>query len=122
MLTEDQLARKLRDSAEDFKRAAEGKNWGRAKALYNSALTVAVYMEIDPELKQELFGQYGGLEKDEPAPRAAFPRDLVSRVDLECCIKQHRGLEDKAIRLQGQSAKYYSDEDFCVRCKRRSRQ
>jgi hypothetical protein len=116
MLTEEKLVNKLQMTAEDFRAAVYAKNFLRAKALYNNALAVSVYVELDPAVRSELFGQHGGLEEDEESPKGLFPRWMVEQVDLECCIKRHKAYEDRTCRILGQSVKYYSDEDFCARC------
>lgn len=118
MLTEQEVIKKLHIQAEEFRQAVRHKNYMRAKALYNSARTVAVFMKLGGEEMSELFGQYGGLPDDEEAPQGLFPRDEVSRVDLECCIKRNKAYEDQACRKTGQPVSFYSDEDYCARCRK----
>jgi hypothetical protein len=116
MLTEDKLIEKLHRTAEQFKEAVREKKYFRAKALYNDALAVAVYVELDIEKRGELFGQYSGIPDDQEAPQGLFPRKDVSRVDLECCIKRNKAYEDRTCGIMGKPTQYYSDEDFCARC------
>jgi hypothetical protein len=121
VLTEDKLLEKLHITAEEFRAAVSNKDYMRAKALYNKALAVTVYVELGEAVTSELFGQYKGLDDDEEAPKGLFPRDDVSKVDLECCIKRHKAYEDRTCQEQGQPAHFYSDEDYCARCQKRNR-
>ena len=120
-MDEKQTVDKLKETAEDFMAAVEDKNYMRAKALYNKALTVATFMKIPKEAMEELFGKSaGGIADDEEAPDGLFRRAAVSRVDLECCIKRNQAYEDQACRRKGKTVRYYSDKDYCARCNKKS--
>jgi hypothetical protein len=119
MLTEDKLVKKLHRTAEQFRDAVREKKYDRAKALYNDALAVAVYVELDAEKRGELFGQYSDIPDDQEAPQGLFLRDDVSKVDLECCIQRNRAYEDRTCGIMGKPMQYYSDEDYCARCAKR---
>lgn len=115
MLTEQETMDKLHKTAEEFAKAANDKDYARAKSLYIKALAVATFMQIGQDKMSELFGQTGGPEEDEEAPQGLFKRDTVSKVDLECCIKRNKAYEDMTCRTG-----YYSDADYCARCKKRT--
>lgn len=120
MLTEQETIKKLHITAEEFESAARNKDYLRAKSLYNKALSVAVFMQIGQRDMSELFGQTGGLAEDEEAPQGLFRRDTVDRVNLECCIKRNKAYEDRTCQMSGWQDKYYSDEDYCAKCKKRT--
>ena len=120
MMDEQQTVDKLKETAEDFMEAVESKNYMRAKALYNKALTVATFMQIPKEAMAELFGQSAGIADDDEAQDGLFRREAVSRVDLECCIKRNQAYEDQACRRRGTTVRYYSDKDYCALCNKKS--
>ena len=120
MMDEQQTVDKLKETAEDFMAAVEDKDYMRAKALYNKALTVATFMQIPKDAMSELFGQSAGIADDEEAPDGLFQRAAVSRVDLECCIKRNQTNKDKDSRRRGTTVRYYSDKDYCALCNKKS--
>ena len=119
MLTEEQTVDKLRQMAEDFELAVDNKDYMRAKALYNKSLVIATFMQLGKSVMVELFGQNSASDED-VTPDGLFRRAEVSKVDLECCIKRNKAYEDQACRKNGTSVQYYSDENFCARCKKKS--
>ena len=114
MLTEQETIDKLHKTAQEFEKAAKDKDYARAKSLYIKALAVATFMQISQDQMSELFGQTGKTE-DEEVPQGLFRRGTVSKVDLECCIKRNKAYEDMTCRTG-----YYSDADYCARCKKRT--
>lgn len=113
MLTEEETKKKLREAAQEFEAAVKCKDFMRAKAMYNKSLMVVTFMELGEETEDELFGKHGD---DENRPDGLFKRSLVSRVDLECCMKRHKAYEDQACRRRNEPVRFYSDEDYCSRC------
>ena len=119
MLTEEQTVDKLRQMAEDFESAVDHKDYMRAKALYNKSLVIATFMQLGKNVMIELFGQNTASDED-VTPDGLFRRAEVRKVDLECCIKRNKAYEDQACQKSGTSVQYYSDENFCARCKKKS--
>jgi hypothetical protein len=114
MLNEKEIKEKLEITAEDFRNAVQERNYMRAKALYNKALAVATFVRLDPEDMENLFGYREDVGEDTEAEEGLFPRYEVSRVDLECCVKRNKAYEDMTV-----NGRFYSDEDYCARCRKR---
>lgn len=116
MLTEQEAINKLKEYGSLFNIYVKNKDWGRAHYIYRSAVTIAVFLKLPQAAMDELFGAYQ--EGEEPEPDTGlFSRKDVERVDLECCVLRNMAYEDMALRKQGQDAKYYSDPNYCARCR-----
>lgn len=59
MLKEKELLDKLHELSQLFKVHMRNKDYSRAKHCYDTAVTVAVFMEISEERRRELFGERG---------------------------------------------------------------
>ena len=60
MLTEKEAEEKLRGMAQEFQDLMKQRQYGKAKARYEVARSVAVTMELSEDIKEELFGVRGG--------------------------------------------------------------
>ena len=122
MLSEIETISKLEHYAAQFNGYVNFKDYGKAHAIYNEALLVAVFMNMGDAVLKRLFGDWDsddGTETDTAQDDGLFRRSWVSKVDLESCIKRHKAYEDMACRRLGEPEgqwKYYSDRDYCVRC------
>ena len=83
---EAEVVDKLCTLGEQFKDFFRQKKYAQAMFAYRTALTVAVFMEADDDLKLFLFG-YGNT--DETDEKGLFNREWVSRAQWEC-IKQDK--------------------------------
>ena len=81
MLTEKEAEEKLRGLAQEFQNLMKQRQYGKAKARYEVARSVAVTMELSEDIKEELFGVRGG--KGEILRNGAFPEELVQKALYE---------------------------------------
>lgn len=63
MLTEKEAEQKLRGLADEFQILMKQRQYAKAKYRYEAARSVAVTMEMDEKIIQELFGQRGEKER-----------------------------------------------------------
>ena len=122
MLSEVKLMQKLEEYAQIFADAVRRKDYGVAHNTYNVAHEVAVFMELAPVQMKMLFGDWDsddGTGNDRAEDNGLFKRYDVDRVNWQCCVKRHQAYEDAAMRQQGMPTTYYSDVDYCARCKKR---
>ena len=61
------------------------RQYGKAKARYEVARSVAVTMELSEDIKEELFGVRGG--KGEILRNGAFPEELVQKALYEASVR-----------------------------------
>lgn len=116
MLTEHEVIGKLKEYGAMFNVYVRNKDWGRAHYIYRETLAIAVFLNLPQEVMDELFGAYQ--EGEEPEPDTGlFSKKDVERVDFESCILRNMAYEDMALRKQGKDVKYYSDPDYCARCR-----
>ena len=85
MLTEKEAEQKLRGLAQEFRSLMKQRQYAKAKARYEAARSVAVTMEMDEKIIQELFGQRGG--KGEVLVKGAFPEELVQKAFYETSVR-----------------------------------
>lgn len=119
MLTEKQMEEKLRKYAEIFRQNVRNKEWGKAHNVYNIVLTAAVMSEMSEKFRAELFGSYDS--EDYPVDDGLIRHSDVSKVNTECCIRRNMAYEDIECRKLGLplgTFRYYSDPDYCARCKK----
>lgn len=102
MLDPKQTMDKLYNYAELFKAHMRNKNYSGAKACYDTARTVAVFMELEAEQKDQLFGIRG--ERGIYILEGLFNETLVQKA-YEECIKKGDTYENKKYEpLQRNSA------------------
>lgn len=75
MLTEKETIQKLHGEAADFRALVKQRQYSQAMHRYNTALNVAVFMELSREELDKLFGIRG--EKGVIIQKGAFPEDMV---------------------------------------------
>jgi len=90
MLTGTQFKLKVKRSADQFLKAADLKEWNRARSIYNRTITACVYMELDEREMIEIFGNRPYKDREEEEKDGLFPETIVEKVRWEC-IK--RGIE-----------------------------
>ena len=100
MLKEKELLDKLYELPERFKAYMDNKDYPRAKHCYDTAVTAAVFMEIDEERSLELFGERG--ECGVILRPGLFPEESVQKAYLECIKSNQTRLQ----LLCQQSTKY----------------
>lgn len=93
MLTgEYEILKMLYRLADEFKVHASEKRYAAAKAKYDAAVTMSVYLQVDIEHKIELFGNRPYSGDDEEIKDGLFPEKLVEYVYLQC-IKSNQTRE-----------------------------
>ena len=88
MLTEKEAEEKLRGMAQEIlslQDLMKQRQYGKAKARYEVARSVAVTMELSEDIKEELFGVRGG--KGEILRNGAFPEELVQKALYEASVR-----------------------------------
>lgn len=96
---------------EQFRILFAQKKYAQAKYVYDTALRVASFLELDKEKVRDLFGHGSkGEEEDEDSPDGFFPREDVKRCYEECCVKRDMGQENMAYRQYGEPVRYYTHE------------
>lgn len=95
MIDSRALMDKLYALPEQFKYHMSRKEYARAKYCYDTAVTVAVFLELDDSQMQELFGERG--ERGAIIRRGLFPEEKVQKAYLEC-IKKNMTRENKKFR------------------------
>lgn len=94
--------RKLYELPDMFKAYMKNRQYSQAKACYDRAVTIAVFMELEEKKKTELFGKRG--ERGVILTEGLFPEKEVIKA-YEECIKRGQTREDKKYEpLQRNSA------------------
>lgn len=94
---------KFLDLPKQFLDACSAKDWFHAKYIYDTALRVGMFLEIPKQLRNEIFGIS---DEDAEEIQGMIPRDLVSRVYLECAVKDNLGHECVVYRIPGEIGFY----------------
>lgn len=90
MLAEKEVKEKLQMYADKFKTHFRNKEYHRAKRLYDSAVTVSVFLEMEEEFNKELFGERG--ERGAVIKQGQFREEDVIKT-YEECIKEGKTSE-----------------------------
>lgn len=90
MLTEKQIRAKLYNQAERFNKFYIEKRWSQAKYCYDTAERVALFLEVDDEIRWKLFGGSEDYEED-----PLFDHNKVCKVYEECCVKRDLSRQDE---------------------------
>jgi len=94
MLTgEYEILKRLYELPEEFKVHARAKRYAAAKASYDAAVTLCVYLDVGEKHKIELFGNRPYTD-DEEITDGLFPEKWVQQVYLEC-IRRNQTFENK---------------------------
>jgi len=93
MMDSKKMMDKLYALPEQFEYYMSHKEYFRAKHCYDTAVTVAVFLELDDIQMKELFGERG--ERGVIIRRGLFPEENVQRAYLEC-IKRNMAREDRS--------------------------
>lgn len=107
MLDSKQILEKLEELADLFRVHYRNKKWSQAKACYENARTVAVFLETSDNLKAKLFGNRPYIDDSEEIEDGLFPEELVQKVYKEC-ILQNKTYENKPYLGQPKNLKSYS--------------
>lgn len=94
---------KFLDLPDQFLNAYYAKEWAKAKRIYDTAITLGMFLEIPEPLRKEFFGLS---DEDEEEIQGMIPRDMVSRVYLECVVKDKLGFECEVYRIPGEIGFY----------------
>lgn len=92
MLESRDIEKKLFELPVLFKEHMKCKRYFEAKACYDRARTVAVFIELEQDKMTELFGKRG--EMGVCIVKGLFEEDQVQKAYLEC-IKQNKTYENK---------------------------
>ena len=124
MISETKAVQKLEEKAALFRAAVARKDWGVAHNLYNEAVLVTAFCEMEDHVKKLLFGDWDsddGTDTDTALDNGLFSREEVNRVNKECCVLRNMAYEDMACRREGRPVQYYGDADFCALCQDKKR-
>lgn len=92
MLDNQALMDKLYQLPETFRSSMKQKDYPGAKCCYETARTVALFLEIDEDGRTELFGERG--ERGVIIKQGLFPEEQVQKAYLEC-IKKNETYENR---------------------------
>lgn len=95
MLTQEQIRKKLYESAEQFKDAYMAKQYARAKNIYDTAERVALFVDLSMDDRHKLFmNQTESDDKDAKPEWGAFNQDMVRDAYMQC-IKANQTFDTK---------------------------
>lgn len=80
--SEREIKMKIRELPERFKQHIRRKEYTLAKACYDTAVTAAVFLELDENEKTELFGERG--ERGVILQKGLFNEESVLKAMWEC--------------------------------------
>ncbi len=89
----DYLIAKLYRMPAQFREQYYAKEWPAAKRTYDTAVRVALFMELPEEERNRLFGSRQ--DYPEKVIEGLFPEEMVSRVYLECVVKRDLGYDSR---------------------------
>ncbi len=89
------LIAKLYRMPEQFKEQYWNKEWAAAKNTYDTAVKVAMFMELPEEERDKLFGSRQGYP--DYIIEGLFPENMVDKVYLECVVKRDWGFESQRV-------------------------
>lgn len=89
----DYLMAKLYRQPERFREQYYNKEWAAAKNTYDTAVKVALFMELPEEERNKLFGSRQ--EYPDHVIEGLFPEHMVNKVYLECVVKRNLGRENE---------------------------
>ena len=84
MINSNEAMKKFKERSEEWKQAIKDKNWKRAKIIYQSALSAAVFMELDEDEYSLVWGNGPFIPDSEIEVPGFFDRDLVMKMSEEC--------------------------------------
>lgn len=87
------LVAKLYRMPERFREQYHNREWAAAKNTYDTAVKVAMFMELPREERDKLFGSRQGYP--EYVIEGLFPEYMVDKVYLECVVKRDLGSESQ---------------------------
>lgn len=111
---ESEYMDRLRQIAEQFRRECYTKRWSHAKYLYDKAIHVAEFLQLQEHEKTELFGNGGCDERPENHTDGLFPEELCIRAYDECTVKLYESYEHESYRRFGQPPRYYPQPRYPV--------
>lgn len=97
MLTSEQIVDRLRGLPDVFEQAMKDKKYYKAKYCYNTAVTVACFIELDNEVREELFGVHGDV--NEEVKEGRFVDKWVCKA-YEECIKRETHEDSMPVRVE----------------------
>lgn len=89
----DYLIAKLYRMPAQFQEQYYAKEWAAAKNTYDTAVKVALFMELTERERNRLFGSRQ--DYPEHVIEGLFPEEMVDRVYLECVVKRDLGFESQ---------------------------
>lgn len=89
----DYLIAKLYRMPDQFKDQFRAGEWPAAKNTYDTAVKVALFMELPEEERNQLFGSRQGYP--DKVIDGLFPEAMVDKVYLECVVKRDLGRESQ---------------------------
>lgn len=96
MLSAAEIERDIFDLAEQFRGHMRRKEYAQAKYCYERALTVSLFVQLEPEKCLELFGS----RQQDPPVEGLFKERDVEKVRYECCVRRKK--EEAAVRADAE--------------------
>lgn len=98
MLNSEQIVDRLRGLPEVFEQAMKDKQYHKAKHCYDTAVTVAIFIEADNSLREELFGIHGDVHEDVKEGR--FVDKWVCKAYEECIKRDMTHEHSMPVRVE----------------------
>lgn len=89
----DYLIAKLYRQPDIFRDQYYQKDWAAAKYTYDTAVRVALFLELPEDERNKLFGSSQGYPEN--VIEGLFPAGMVDKVYLECAVKRDLGHESQ---------------------------
>ena len=99
---------KLLDMPKEFIDAYHKKEWFLAKNIYDTAIRVAMFLELPAPLKHQMFGISA---ENEDEIQGDFPRDIVSKVFEKCVVENSLGYDCMVYRIPGEIGFYGAKDE-----------
>lgn len=97
------LLKKFLQMPQQFAEAYWKKDWSRAKYIYDSAITIGLFIEVPQEIRDQVFGSR---QDERNIIEGMFREDMVDKVMHECVIKNKLGFECVVYRRPGEIGFY----------------
>lgn len=92
------IADKINSQPERFRQLIRERRYPEAKACYDDAVTMSVFLELPERERIQLFGNRPYAEDGEEITDGLFPEEMVQRAYYECVVKRDLGRENRPYR------------------------
>lgn len=100
MMTEAEVEARLKEMAESFMVHFRNKKYVEAKHCYDSAITIATFLDLSIPFRMELFGNRPYVDDDKELEPGLFIEEYVQKAYWKCIqTEKERVLEEEARML-----------------------